>query len=147
MKSRGNFLRLFLFLLDMKRNRFLLFVLFGVIAIILWNFLSQPGVKNLKGDFKEISFIRNEQNDGPVIRIYAVSVSGEHWKEMQQYGDFMPHTKYGNTKVYFFKNDEPLPKKLSLTDPQVSKEYQRACLGVYEKDGMSQVSFRKYPFK
>ncbi|ADY53444.1 hypothetical protein Pedsa_2905 [Pseudopedobacter saltans DSM 12145] len=131
----------------MKRNRFLLFVLLGVVAIIVWNFLSQPGVKDLKGDFKEISFVRNEQNDGPVIRVYAVSVSGEYWNEMHQYGDFMPHTKYGNTKVYFFKNSEALPTTLNLLEPQVPQEFQSACLAVYEKDGMSQVSFRKYPFK
>ena len=131
----------------MKRNRFLLFILLGVVVIIVWNFLSQPGVKDLKGDFREISFIRNEQNDGPVIRIYAVSVSGEYWDEMQRYGDFMPHTKYGNTKVYFFKDSGGLPSTLNLLEPQVPQEFQSDCLAVYEKDGMSQVSFRKYPFK
>lgn len=146
-EESGNFPRLFLFLSDMKRNRFLLFILLGVVVIIIWNFLSQPGVKDLKGDLKEISFIRNEQNDGPVIRVYAVSVSGEYWNEMQQYGDFMPHTKYGNTKVYFFKNNEPLPTELNLLEPQVSQEFQPACLAVYEKNGMSQVSLKKYPFK
>jgi len=131
----------------MKRNRFLLFLLFGMLIIIVWNFLNQPGVKDLKGDFKEISFIRNEQNDGPVIRVYAVTVSGEYWHEMQQYGDFMPHTKYGNTKVYFFKDSDPLPIKLTLLEPQVPQKFQSACLAVYEKNGMSEVSFRKHPFK
>ena len=131
----------------MKRNSFILVLIIVIIGVIAWNFLSQPGIKDLKGDFKEVAFMRNEQNEGPVIRLYAVTVTDEYWNEMQQYGNYMPHTKYGTTKVYFFRANGASPKTLNLEEPYISTEFQSNCLAVYEKDGMSQVKFKQYPFR
>lgn len=116
-----------------------------IIAIMIWNVVNEPGITDLKGDFKEVAFIRNEQNTGPVIRIYAVIVEGEPWEEMKLYGNYMPHTKYGTTRIYFFANNKPYPTKLALGDNPISLEMGKNCLAIYEKDGMGQVKLERYP--
>ena len=118
-----------------------------IIVVIIWNSVNEPGIKELKGDFKEVAFIRNEQNTGPVVRVYSVTVKGEPWIEMEQYGNYMPHNKYGTTRIYFFSNEKPYPSALSLEDDNIAAEMKHDCLAIYEKDGMSQVKFQKYPFK
>lgn len=118
-----------------------------IIIAIIWNAITEPGIKDLRSDFKEIAFIRNEQNTGPVIRIYAVSLNSENWKEMEQYGNYMPHTKYGTTRIYFFLNNTDLPEELSFGEINIAERYRKNCIAIYEKDGMSQSSIRKYPFQ
>jgi hypothetical protein len=51
---------------------------------IMVDSFSQPGVGDLKGEFKEVSFYRNENNTGPIIRIYAVYSPDSLWEEMEQ---------------------------------------------------------------
>ncbi len=113
---------------------------------MIWNVITEPGIKDLRGNFKEVAYVRNEQNTGPVIRIYAVTVEGEPWEEMKQYGDYMPHTKYGTTRIYFFPANKPYPSALSLGDKNISETQEKNCMGIYEKDGMGQVNFQQYPF-
>lgn len=129
-----------------KKNYIILAVIL-LIAVMIWNVASEPGIKDLAGNFKEVAFIRNEQNSGPVIRIYAVTVKGEPWAEMQQYGNYMPHTKYGTTRIYFFSENKSYPSSLSLEDPHISPEMEENCLAIYEKDGMSQVKIQQHPYK
>ena len=133
----------------MKGNRFfyLFAILLGIATVfILWNSLSQPGVKDLKGDFKEAALYRNENNTGPVTRIYAVTLNDTLWEEMKQYGDFMPHTKYGTTRVYFFPAAAPVPLELRPGEVNFDEEYKQYCLALYEKGSMGGVRFIKYPF-
>ena len=118
-------------------------------ALIIWfvyDSFSLPSVDDLEGDFKETAFYRNENNTGPIVRIYAVTVADTLWEQMQQYGDYMPHTKYGNTKVYFFLNSKPAPDQVQPGEQNFSPEYQPYALARYEKDAMGQVSFIKHPF-
>lgn len=120
-----------------------------VVLVLLWiigNSLSQPGINDLSGDYKEVALYRNENNTGPVVRIYAVTTSDTLWAEMEQYGNFMPHTKYGTTRVYFFPEGTPVPDKLVPGDDNFAASLRPYCLAVYEKDAMSAVSFRKYPY-
>lgn len=132
----------------MKQNKiYILIFSLGLVAAMLWNALSEPGIKDLKGNFKEVAFIRNEQNSGPVIRIYAVSLDAENWKEMEQYGNYMPHTKYGTTRVLFYLNKQPYPVHLKYGDVNVEDPFKENCIALYEKDGMSQVSLTRYPYK
>lgn len=130
-----------------KRLKYLLLI-FGVVLVIWFisDSFSQPGPQDLAGDFKEVAFYRNENNTGPVVRIYAVTVADTLWQEMRQYGDFMPHTKYGTTKVYFFRKDNPVPEQLSPGQENFDPQFKKYCLGSYEKDAMSQVHFQKSPF-
>ena len=116
------------------------------IAYILWSSFSQPGPGGLKGDFKEIASVRNEQNTGPVVRAYAVALNDTLWGEMSTYGNYMPYTKYGTTTVYFFLNSKPVPSSLSLNQQDLSNAFKTACIGKYEKSVMGQVSLLKFPF-
>src|SRR5690606_30317945 len=130
----------------MKKTYILLFALV-IIVVMTWNALDTPGIKDLQGDFKEVVFLRNEQNTGPVVRLYAVTMNGGSPEEMEQYGNYMPHTKYGTTLVYFFQEQDPYPTTLSLTDPHIPEKLRAYCIGVYEKDGMGQVSLKEHPYQ
>ena len=130
-----------------KKNRAIIIsFISGLILFIIWNSVSQPGVQDLEGNFKRVAFYRNENNTGPVERIYAVTVSDTLWEEMKKYGAFMPHTKYGTTKVFFFQESKPAPEKLLSGQNNFDQDYQVYCLGKYEKDAMGQVSFIPFPF-
>ncbi|HEY1062840.1 MAG TPA: hypothetical protein VGE44_14185 [Daejeonella sp.] len=129
-----------------KYKVYILAVSVLIIITIIWNTLTEPGIKDLKSDFKEVAFIRNEQNTGPVIRIYAVSLTTENWEEMEQYGNYMPHTKYGTTRIYFFLSNGEIPEELNFGEVNIPERYKKNCIAIYEKDGMSQISIRKYPF-
>lgn len=121
----------------------------GVGALLLWfmaDALSQPSPQDLPGDFQEVAMFRNENNTGPVVRIYAVTVGDtSRWQEMQQYGALMPYTKYGSTKVFFFAKSGPSPTQLQLKTPHFAPALNRNCLASYEKDVMSKVTFVKHP--
>ena len=122
---------------------------FAIALFLVWiitDALTRPNLNELDGDFKEVAMYRNENNTGPIVRIYAVTLADTRWTEMKKYGDLMPHTKYGNTKVYFFLNNSPVPKELIPGKDNFSPGFKKYCLAVYEKDAMSVVSFRKHPF-
>ena len=118
-----------------------------VVGYIFWTSFSQPGPQGLRGDFKEVAFARNEQNTGPVVRAYAVTVSDTLWHEMNQYGEYMPYTKYGTTTVYFFLNSGPAPATISLNPEDNREILNQYCIGKYEKSTMGQVSLLKFPFR
>jgi hypothetical protein len=128
---------------NINRKAVLISIVVILIGLMIYNSLSQPGIKNLKTNFKEIGFVRNEQNVGPVLRAYIVTVDTANFTDMKTYGNFMPHTKYGDTKVYFFANDKPFPKTISLTEPVFAEEFKKYCLAVYEKNGMGEVVVTK----
>jgi len=132
--------------MKIKKKYILLFLVFAALLWMLVDAIIQPGIKNLKGNFKELIFLRNEQNTGPVIRLYAVSVRDTLWDEMEKYGNYMPHTKYGTTRVYFFLQNAPAPDSLFLEDGNLPAQYKRYCIGLFEKNGMSQSHIAKYPF-
>jgi hypothetical protein len=122
----------------------------AIILLMGWfifDSLSQPGVGDLKGNFQEVAIYRNENNTGPIVRIYAVTVADTLWREMRQYGDFMPYTKYGNTKVYFFRQGQPVPKEVQPGQKNFSPEFNKYCLAKYEKEVMGNVSFKPYPLQ
>jgi hypothetical protein len=132
----------------MKKNKIYLYLISTIIIVaMLWSALSTPGIRDLKGNLKEIAFIRNEQNTGPIIRIYAVSIDEENWESMEQYGNYMPHNKYGTTRIYFFFSKNTYDGKLQLEGENIEKSFQKRCIALYEKNGMSQTSLIKYPFK
>jgi hypothetical protein len=130
-----------------KKLRWFSLIIIAVIAIIMYDSFSQPGVKDLDGNFKEVTMYRNENNTGLIIRIYAVTTSDTLWEEMKKYGDLMLHTKYGNTKVYFFPENQPVPNQLFPGSENFDQQFQTGCLAKYEKDVMDQVTFIRYPFK
>jgi len=130
-----------------RRRKYLISIV--VILLLIWfiaDAVNEPGVQDLKGDFTEVAFYRNENNTGPIVRIYAVTLTDTLWQQMEQYGNFMPHTKYGTTKVYFFLQSKPVPKEVYPGEENFPVELQKYCLARYEKNTMGTASFRKYPF-
>ncbi|WP_181309048.1 hypothetical protein [Rufibacter sp. XAAS-G3-1] len=131
-----------------KKVKYILIAVFAVLmAWFIKDAFTQPGVQDLTGGFTEVAFYRNENNTGPIQRIYAVTVSDSLWEQMQQYGDYMPHTKYGTTKVYFFRQGQPAPAAVSPGEQNFDPQFQPHCLAKYEKDAMGQVSLVKRPFR
>lgn len=118
-----------------------------IIVRIVSDTVTQPGIADLEGDFIEMANYRNENNTGPVIRIYAVYISDSTWNTMEAYGNFMPHTKYGNTKVFFFNDKEFTPKSIRPSEPIFEQTYEKNCIAVFEKTAMGEVRFKKYPFQ
>jgi len=132
--------------MKIKKKYILLLLVFAALLWMLVDAIIQPGIKDLKGNFKELAFLRNEQNTGPVMRLYSVSVRDTLWDEMEKYGNYMPHTEYGTTKVYFFLENTPAPDSLFLEDGNFPGRYKRYCIGLYEKNGMSQSHIARFPF-
>lgn len=131
----------------MKLNKTYFFGLI-VLALVVWFVMeatTQPGVESLAGSPEEVAFVRNENNTGPVKRVYIVSIADTLWNVMEKYGSYMPHNKYGNTQVYFFPKGRELPENITLENP-VPEEYQTYCLGRFEKNAMGSESFVRYPF-
>lgn len=124
------------------------FIALAVIGMAVWFVVeatSQPGVHDLQGNPEELAFVRNENNTGPVKRVYVVAIEDTLWQEMQKYGSYMPHNKYGNTQVYFFLKSQPTPTDLVLENP-IETQFQQYCLARYEKDAMGNEHFTRYPF-
>jgi hypothetical protein len=132
-------------------TRYVFYALIIVVAALLvWiisDTFTQSGISDLEGEYEELAFYRNENNTGPIVRIYAVYASDTLWDQMKSYGEFMPHTKYGNTKVYFFNSKENTPTTLRPDEPNFDGVYNSYCIGFYEKSSMGQERFVKYPFK
>lgn len=114
---------------------------------IIYSSLSQPGINDLTGNFQEVATYRNENNTGPVQRVYAVTVSDTLWSEMETYGNFMPYSKLGNTTVYFFNESQPFPTKLVPGDRNFPPDFNAYCLARYEKSSMGDIRLTRYPFQ
>lgn len=133
----------------MNRKSSVYFLVAGILVLIFFmvkDVFDQPGIEDMKAGFKEITKYRNANNTGPVQRIYVVTVKDSVWKEMEDYGNLMPHTKYGNTKVYFFMQSDNVPKTLHPGEVNFDPQFNKACIALYEKSAMSQTVFNKYPY-
>lgn len=133
----------------MKSNYLYYSLLLAVFLVLWWiigDTISQPGIADLEGNYVEVAMFRNENNTGPVVRIFAVHTADTLWEEMRAYGDFMPHTKYGNTKVFFFPEDLTGYINVLPNEPFVSSEMANLCVAKYEKTAMGEVNFIKYPY-
>ena len=131
----------------MKPKYLALGALLLLIGWFVYDSFSQPGVGDLKGNFQEVAAYRNENNTGPIVRVYAVTVTDTLWREMRQYGDLMPYTKYGNTKVYFFRKGQPVPAQVQPGAVSFGVEFNQNCLAEYEKEVMGNVTFKQYPLR
>lgn len=88
------------------------------IALLLVDILTQPGLSDVAGGFEEVAFVRNEQNKGGIVRVYAFTVSDTATADYLACGNLLPHNDYGSTTVaYFFEKGKPAPEKLKLDSP------------------------------
>jgi len=131
-------------------KKFLAYIIAATVLILLFlmvkDTLSQPGIDDMKAGFKEVAKFRNDNNTGPVQRIYVVTVKDSIWKELEDYGNLMPHTKYGNTKVYYFLEGGKVPESVQPGDVNFDPTFNKNCIALFEKSAMSQVAFNKHPF-
>lgn len=130
----------------MKRNK-VIFYLLGVVVLFLMiqiirSSFSNPGLERFANDFEEIGFYRNENNTGPVLRIYAVrSLKDNSPAYMREYADLQPHTKYGRTLVFFFGQEVSEKVLLNPKEPYFSEELAPFLLGKFEKTPMGEGRF------
>ena len=101
----------------------------------------QPGMERFEGKYKELGNYRNENNTGPVVRIYAVKAIDQNKEWMKEYGDALPHTKYGKTIVFFFSAEIDQDIRLAPKEPYFTLGLKPYVIAKYEKSPMGQVSF------
>lgn len=131
-----------------KKTNILLTV--GILLLVGWMIrgtFSQPGIDDLQGDFKEIAHYRNENNTGPVQHVYIVTVKDTIWKELETYGNFKPHHKGGNTKVYYFMEGTSAPSELQPGKINFDPSFNNNCIALYEKTAMGNASIIRSPFR
>ncbi len=114
-----------------------------IVAHLIHEMMQQPGVNDLPGGFEEKLSYRNENNTGPIQRIYIVTVKDTSSAAFESYGDLMPHSKYGLTRVYFFLTGSELPSTLVPGERNFEEKYDRSYFAVYEKSAMGQRGFIK----
>ena len=107
----------------------------------------QFGAGDLKAGFKEVAHYRNENNTGPIQYVFAVTVKDTIWSEMETYGNYKPHHKGGNTKVYYFMEGAQVPTDLGAGKVNFDPKFNDSCVGLYEKSATGYTSISKRPFK
>ena len=119
----------------------------AVVAVIFFQIirssLSQPGNERFEGKYEEIGFYRNENNTGPVQRVYAIKVLDESEDWMKEFADSQPHTKYGRTLVFFFSKDVPAGISLTASEPYFSSEFSPFLQAKFEKTPMGESRFEQ----
>jgi len=89
-----------------------------ILGYFIYDAYSQPSIEDIPGDFTEVAFVRNENNKGGIIRIYAVTVGDQLNAQYDKCADMFPVNDYGSiTKVYFFDKNKPFPTSLNLEEP------------------------------
>jgi len=104
--------------------------------------LSQPGMERFEGKYKALGSYRNENNTGPVIRVFAVKAIDSDLEWMEDYGNSLPHTKYGRTIVFFFADEIDQEIILSPKEPHFMSALQPYLIASYEKTAMGEVRFK-----
>lgn len=113
-----------------------------VLVQIVSSSLFQPGLERFEGKYEEIGFYRNENNTGPVLRIYAIRVLDAESDWMKAFAEAQPHTKYGKTLVFFFSEKLARPFELSPTEPYYPAEFQEFLVAEFEKTPMGESRFQ-----
>jgi hypothetical protein len=127
-------------------KRVILVISVIVIGLVFYSLFSSENVNSLRGDFKELAFERNQNNTGPIKRVYVFSLNDTLWSEMKKHVDLLPHTKYGTTEVYYFLQDKVSKDKLQLSLSGLNAESREFCIAKAVKDGQARIKFSKYPF-
>lgn len=130
-----------------KSKSWFLMVPLALFVAILWYSFSQPGLNDFISNFEEVDLYRNENNTGPVERVYIITTSDSIWNEMQRYSGLMPYSKLGSTKVYFFHKDNPYPRQAQGGRINFDPEFEAYCLASYRKNNFGATSFSVFPFK
>lgn len=128
-------------------KKYFLIGIFIITALMIYSMFAEENIHDLEGGFKEVAYARNENNTGPVVRIYAFTVQDTLWSNMQQHGELMPHTKYGTTEVYYFLEDSNHPEKISLNEQRFDLQFEQNCIAKSVKDGQGRTTLTHFPFR
>lgn len=123
------------------RNWFFGLAVAVLCALSIWDILGNLAPGDLKGGFEEAAFVRNEQNKGGIIRIYAFRVTDTVGADYMGCGNLLPHNDYGSiTMAYFFESDKPVPNILHLAPPHFDTiRYQPVAVYNKSEDGIGKV--------
>lgn len=122
-----------------KRFLWLGLIILIIVYIVISDSSLLTNTKEIRGNFTETAFSRNENNAGPVIRLYAVKVDSPMVAEYEEYGNSMPHTEHGITKIFFFDTEQGSPEELSLTAPHYDTTRYNA-IWVYQKNAIGETT-------
>lgn len=105
----------------MMKNRRLWIIAIALITMLgyfIYDTYKQPSIEDIPGDFTEVAFVRNEQNKGGIIRVYAVTVGDPLNAKYDACADLFPTNDFNSiTRIYFFNKNEPYPTSLSIEPP------------------------------
>lgn len=128
-------------------KKYFLIGVFLLIALMIYSMFAEENIHDLEGGFKEVAYARNENNTGPVVRMYAFTVQDSLWSIMHQHGELLPHTKYGTTEVYYFLDNDNHPEKISLNEQRFDPQYEKYCIAKSVKDGQGRTTLTRFPFR
>ncbi|MBO3699479.1 hypothetical protein [Roseivirga sp. E12] len=129
-----------------KKKRWFVLVPVIIVVATLWNTFSLPGLNDFVSNFEEVDLYRNQNNTGPVERVYIVTATDTLWSEMERYADLMPYSKLGSTKVYFFRKESPYPAKAQGGSNNFDTQFEQYCLAKYHRNSFGARSFDLFPF-
>ncbi len=132
----------------MKNKKLNMVIGIAVLLLVAWMIkgtFTQPGIEDLKSGFKEVARYRNDNNTGPIQYVFAVTMKDTISAEMITYGNFKPHHKGGNTKVYFFMEGTKVPVTVTGGKSNFPAEFNSSWIKLYEKSAMGNVSLTKNP--
>ena len=120
-----------------KKIWFIAIPLILILGYFIYDVYSQPSIEDLPGGFEEVAFVRNENNKGGIIRIYAVTVKDQLNAQYDKCADLFPVNDYGSvTKIYFFDKSKPYPTSLQLEDPHYDNSKYEA-INILSRRGVS----------
>ena len=126
----------------MKRNQWLVIfigtIVLGVLGLIVKESFSGKGVADYQDQFEEIGYFRNENNTGPILRVYAYRTQVEDPEVLKSFADLLPHTKYGRTLVFFVNESVKAPVVLSPESPYFPASLSPSIFAKYEKTPMGE---------
>ncbi len=129
----------------MKSSKLIFYILATVVLVLVIviarESFFQPGMARFEGKFEELGHYRNENNTGPVLRVYAVKVLDKNQDWMREYGDALPHTKYGKTLVFYFSDELDQKVQLGPKEPYFPQDMVPHVIATYQKSPMGEVSF------
>ena len=122
----------------MKKNKkvwFLAIPLILLLGYLIYDSYSQPSLKNISGDFEEVAFVRNEQNKGGIIRIYAVTVGDIMHADYKAAAELFPTNDFNSvTRIFFFDKKNDYPTTLSI-DPPYFDTVKYEAINIIKKTG------------
>lgn len=101
-----------------KKIWFIAIPIIIILGYLIYDSYSQPGLKDIPGQFEEAAFVRNEQNKGGIVRVYAVTVGDITEAQYNAAADLFPTNDFNSvTRIFFFDKNKPFPTELSIDPP------------------------------